>query len=106
MLFGASIGLGVWCVFNRLHSFRNTMHNARDRERIATEASSEGLQSILNERRVDTGVLDKRTWPLLYWQIGTFGMGALFLFCHLCNRFSRQAILTPLGKDDKYVDCR
>jgi hypothetical protein len=80
VLLGVSIGLGIWCVLNRLCSFRKTTRNARDSEKIRTDTGLRNeLESTLKQRRLDTKALDARTWLLLYWQIGSFGAGTLFL---------------------------
>ena len=76
-----SLSVGVWCVINRLHSFRTTERIAR--ERICNEpGQNEELEAELAQRRTKTKNLDRRTWCLLYCQIGTFGFGVLMLvFC-------------------------
>jgi hypothetical protein len=76
-----SMGLGVWCVINRLLDFRNTKDNARDRETMRTVHSEgrEELQRKREKRQDETDKLRRRTWTLLWWQMRTFGIGVLAL---------------------------
>lgn len=63
-----SIGLGLWCVVNRLLDFRATTQAARKRE---TGARPEDIELL----RTSYTRLGKRTWVLFWWQIGTFSLG-------------------------------
>jgi len=60
----ASVGLGIWCIINRLRDFRATM-----------KAAQEGSSTKANEARALAARLGKHTWALFWWQIGTFGTG-------------------------------
>jgi len=64
-----AIGLGIWCVINRLRDFRVTMHVARLREDEPTNSEELIRLRDLSER------LGRRTWRLFWFQIGTFGLG-------------------------------
>ena len=63
-----SSGLGIWCVINRLRAFRATMKVARMREQKEPDESTQPYRDLYRR-------LDKRTWILFRWQIGTFGLG-------------------------------
>ncbi len=63
-----SIGLGVWCVVNRLRDFRATTQAARKREAGASPEDIEPLRTLYTR-------LGRRTWVLFWWQIGTFLVG-------------------------------
>jgi len=80
-----SIALGIWCVINRLRSFRATAQVARMREQGRSEED-------INLLRVQYEKLDAMTWPLFWWQIGTFGGGVLLTILGVavlvCQRFS------------------
>lgn len=77
-----SVGLGLWCVINRLCDFRETRSIARDREDWEREGvSKEEIANRLRARRAETKRLGERTWLLFWWQIGTFAFGvATFTF--------------------------
>ena len=62
----ASVGLGIWCVVNRLRDFRATMKAARD-----------GNSAAADEARALASRLGQTTWGLFWWQIGTFGTGVV-----------------------------
>jgi hypothetical protein len=70
MLF-LSIGLGIWCIINRLRDFRATMQAARLRERREPDDSIKPYRDLYEK-------LGERTWSLFWWQIGTFGVGLVF----------------------------
>ncbi|MFI5095377.1 MAG: hypothetical protein ACHQIK_18225 [Candidatus Acidiferrales bacterium] len=71
-----SIGLGLWCVINRLRDFRKTRGIARDREDLKrNHVSEDEIDGRLRERRVETRRLGERTWQLFWWQIGTLASG-------------------------------
>lgn len=75
-----SLGLGVWCVINRLRDFRETRGIARDREEWEREKIPESeINARLALRRSETDKLGKRSWRLFWWQIGTFASGVLSL---------------------------
>jgi len=65
-----SIGLGIWCVINRLYDFRTTKDVARQREKGASQNELEDLR-LTNE---DYGTM---TWKLFWWQIGMFAFAIL-----------------------------
>jgi hypothetical protein len=68
--FVVSLGLGIWCVVNRLCDFRKTRCIARDRE------NGEEISAV---RRDETKKLGERSWLLFRWQIGSFSAGLIFL---------------------------
>jgi hypothetical protein len=76
-----SVGLGIWCVINRLCDFRETRKIARDRERWKRDGIGEReIDSRLQSRRDHTDALGSRTWLLFWWQIGAFCVGvAMFV---------------------------
>lgn len=65
-----SIGLGIWCVVNRLRAFRATTKAARLREKGKPVAEIQPYRDLYKK-------LDKMTWGLFWWQIGTFGVGVV-----------------------------
>ena len=65
-----SVGFGIWCVINRLLSFRATAKSARLREE---KRSDDEIQPYRDEYMK----FDSRTWGLFWWQIGTFSSGIL-----------------------------
>lgn len=86
--FLGSIALGIWCAINRLHDFRETAQMAKTRERMEREGKRLGsddkmtrneVNAYLKEWRTLNGRRGTFTWTLFYWQIGTFGVGVLFL---------------------------
>lgn len=74
-----SIGLGLWCVVNRLRDFRITKGVARDRENWEKTLSDIELDRRLRDRRSESKKLGKRSWRIFWWQLGTFGLGSLCL---------------------------
>lgn len=72
LLLLASVGFGIFCVINRLRDFRATTKVARMREEGKTDAEIQPLRALYKK-------LGERTWILFCWQIGTFGVGVLFL---------------------------
>jgi hypothetical protein len=71
-----SVGVGLWCVINRLCDFRKTRNIARDREDWEREhVSKDEIDKRLQTRRAETKRLGERTWVLFWWQIGTFAVG-------------------------------
>lgn len=75
-----SIGLGLWCVVNRLRDFRITRSIARDRENCEREPLSDiEIDRRLHDRRSESKRLGKWTWRIFAWQLGTFAFGSLCL---------------------------
>jgi hypothetical protein len=74
-----SIGLGLWCVVNRLRDFRKTRSIARDREDWRFQFSKEEIDKRLSERRAEATKLGERTWHLFWWHIGAFAFGVATL---------------------------
>lgn len=72
LLLLASVGLGIFCVINRLRDFRATTKVARMREDEKTEEEIQPHRSLYKK-------LGERTWVLFWWQIGTFGAGVCLL---------------------------
>ena len=71
-----SVGIGIWCVINRLIDFRQTRKIARDREDWESDHIGKiEIDRRLEARRAETKKLGKRTWLLFWWQIGTFAFG-------------------------------
>ncbi|MFP3873744.1 MAG: hypothetical protein ACLFV1_04745 [Thiohalophilus sp.] len=70
LLLLASVALGVWCVINRLRGFRQTTKVARKREKGTAEAELEPLRNIYR-------AIDRKTWGIFWWQVGTFSLGVL-----------------------------
>lgn len=65
-----SVGLGLWCVINRLRDFRITTKVARKREKGALESELEPLRDVYR-------ALGRQTWGIFWWQVGTFSLGVL-----------------------------
>ncbi|SCX25175.1 hypothetical protein SAMN05216379_12619 [Nitrosomonas eutropha] len=65
-----SVGLGLWCVINRLRDFRATTKVARKRKKGASEFELEPLRNFYR-------ALGRKTWGIFWWQVGTFGVGVL-----------------------------
>lgn len=75
-----SIGLGIWCIVNRLVDFRKTKDNAKDRQLLRSAHSERAqIQRRLDKGRDETDRLGRRTWTIFWWQIGTFGTGIFLL---------------------------
>lgn len=70
ILLSGSVALGIWVVINRLRDFRATTKAARKREEGAREEEIEPYRTLYRK-------LGKKTWCLFWWQVGTFGFGAL-----------------------------
>jgi len=66
-----SIGLGIWCVINRLRDFRATTRAARLREKGKPDHEIQPYRDLYKK-------LGERTWALFWWQIGTLGGGIVF----------------------------
>ena len=80
-----SIGFGIWLVLNRLKDFRVTMRIARRREGGDTEENLQPLRDI-------TKRVGKRTWILLYCQVGSFGLGIILLILSIFIIFKDKII--------------
>lgn len=60
-----SVGIGIWCMVNRLRDFRATMAVNRKGANASDVADKRALADRLGER----------TWKLFWGQISTFGVG-------------------------------
>jgi hypothetical protein len=78
-----SVGLGIWCVINRLRDFRATTRVARMREGGKSDAEMAADRALSDS-------LGKITWKLFWWQIGTFGVGVLFLVAGIAGSVSEK----------------
>jgi hypothetical protein len=75
-----SMGLGVWCVLNRLADFRETTQIAGDRAELKRKGKSDTeIDSELKPRRDEVKRKGKCTWLLFKAQIVTFVIGLLTL---------------------------
>jgi hypothetical protein len=80
LLMLASIGLGIWCVINRLKDFRETAGIALDRERMEQQGLEKcSIDAKLERRREANRKRGKVSLRLFYWQIGTFGVAIALL---------------------------
>lgn len=79
----ASVGIGIWCVINRLLDFRTTARVAKMREEGKSYEDIESYRVIYKK-------LGKRTWVLLWWQISTFGVGVLLLVLGIAGSVSMK----------------
>ena len=66
----ASMGLGIWCVINRLYDFRTTKDTARQREKGTSDEELKPLRL----KYEDYGA---KTWKIFWGQIGCFGFAVL-----------------------------
>jgi hypothetical protein len=76
-----SIAVGICCSINRLHDFRETAQIVKKREQVESDGKrvpNQG-QELLDYLREENRKRGELTWTLFYWQIGTFGVGVLFL---------------------------
>ncbi len=80
-----SVGLGIWCVVNRLRDFRATTKVARMREDKKTDEEMQPYRDLYTR-------LGKETWALFFWQIGTFGVGTLLLVLGITASLSEKLI--------------
>lgn len=80
-----SIGLGIWCVINRLRDFRATTKAARLREDGRVEDDIQPYRDLYKK-------LGERTWCLFWWQIGTFGVGILFAVLAVWASLTRKIL--------------
>lgn len=74
-----SLGLGLWCVVNRLCDFRKTMRIARCRQKARFTFPGR-LESKIKSLERETRKLGKCTWRLFCFQIGAFVAGIFLLF--------------------------
>lgn len=81
----ASSGLGIWCVINRLRSFRATARVARMREQGKSEIEMEPERTLYRK-------LDEKTWWLFWWQIGMFGVGIFLLVFGIASSVSQKLL--------------
>jgi hypothetical protein len=70
ILFLIAIGLGVWCVINRLRDFRITRKIVRRKEEGATNAE-------LGALRLTAKIYGAWTWRLFWGQISFFALAVL-----------------------------
>ena len=78
VLLVASVVFALWCALTRLWDFRKTAQIGRLKEKSCCCLKCEKCEEILL-LRVETRKLGERTWYLLYWQLGTFAVGAVLL---------------------------
>ena len=80
-----SVGLGLWCVINRLRDFRATKTVARMREEGKSEKEMEPFRTLYKK-------LGNKTWSLFWWQIGTFGVGVMLLIFGVAGSVSEKLL--------------
>lgn len=68
LLLMVSVLFGIAVVINRLRDFRETMNAAQARENGSID---------VEKHRAVYRRLGQRTWWLFWWQLGTFGVGAI-----------------------------
>jgi hypothetical protein len=68
LLLCASVGVALWCAWNRLRDFRETSQIARGAEVGGADPK---------EKREEVQGLGRRTWLLLRVQLCLFGLGAI-----------------------------
>ncbi len=78
-----SVGLGIWCVINRLRAFRVTTKVARMRDNGDPAEQMQPYRAFYKK-------LDKKTWALFWWQIGTFCAGVLLLVLDVAGSVSEK----------------
>jgi hypothetical protein len=81
-----SIAMGILCVINRLRDFRATTKAARMREE---RKPGENIQPY----RVLYKKLGEKTWSLFWWQIGTFGVGIVFMILGVWASISQKLLV-------------
>jgi uncharacterized membrane protein YbhN (UPF0104 family) len=81
----ASVGLGIWCVINRLRDFRATTKVARMREKGKSDEEMQPYRALYEN-------LGEKTWRLFWWQIGTFGVGVLLLVLGIAASVSKKLL--------------
>lgn len=80
-----SVGVGLWCVINRLRDFRATAETARQREDGASDLDLKPLRKL-------SKTLGERTWLLFWWQISSFGVGVLLLVIAIGGAVAKAVI--------------
>jgi len=80
-----SIGIGIWCVINRLRDFRATTKAARLREDRRPEDHIQPYRDLYRK-------LGESTWGLFWWQIGTFGVGIVLTVLAVWASLSRKLL--------------
>ena len=80
-----SIAMGIWCVVNRLRSFRATTKAARMREEGKADEDIQPYRDLYKK-------LDDKTWCLFYWQIGAFGVGVVFALLGVWASISQRLL--------------
>lgn len=81
----ASVGLGIWCVINRLRDFRATTKVARMREEGKSDEEMQPHRALYKK-------LGEKTWGLFWWQIGTFGVGVLLFVLGIAASVSEKLL--------------
>jgi hypothetical protein len=81
----ASVGLGFWCIINRLLDFRTTAKVARMREQRKPAEEIEPHRALFER-------LGNRTWGIFWWQIGTFGVGIALLVISIAGSVSEKLL--------------
>ena len=81
----ASVGLGIWCVINRLRDFRLTTKVARMREKGESDEDMQPYRTLYKK-------LGRKTWIIFWWQIGTFGVGVLLLIIGITASVSKKLL--------------
>lgn len=88
VLLVASIGLGLFCVLNRLRDFRTTMKIARLRSRPQSVNSAKKMA----QQRTLSRTLGKRTWRVFRGQIVTFFLAVLLLGSAIAAQMVRELL--------------
>lgn len=88
--FSCSVGFGSWCSVNRLLDFRKTKDIARDREKPQESGKSNEEIEELEIDRAWVRRAGKRTWRILWFQIGSFLLGVLTLIGCLLSVYSHK----------------
>ena len=80
-----SIGIGIWCVINRLRDFRATTRAARLREKGKPDDEVQPYRDLYKK-------LGEKTWALFLWQIGTLGVGIVFTILAMWASLSQKLL--------------
>ena len=78
-----SVGLGIWCIVNRLLDARATAQVARKRQKNGEDSEIQFLRELSDR-------LGKKTWLIFWWQIGTFGIGVLLVVVGVTGTISNK----------------
>ena len=78
-----SVGLGIWCIVNRLRDARSTAQVARKRQKNGEDSEIQFLRELSDR-------LGKKTWLIFWWQIGTFGIGVLLVVVGVTGTISNK----------------